>query len=170
MVLQPQYCRNNIGLGCSAFARHYLRNHFCFLLLRLLRCFSSAGLPPIGYYVFNIVGCPIRISTDQFVCANPRSFSQLITSFFASESHRHPPYALILLIVLTRLCNKTETYMLSIFFYFLNLSQYVNELFSSIQYSVPVGSVLLTVNCDCLLDCGEYRSRTDDLLRARQAL
>lgn len=86
VVLQPQYCRNNIGLGCSAFARHYLRNHFCFLLLRLLRCFSSAGLPPIGYYVFNIVGCPIRISTDQVVCADPRSFSQLITSFFASES------------------------------------------------------------------------------------
>ncbi len=38
------------------------------------------------YYIFNIVGCPIRISTDQFVCANPRSFSQLITSFIASES------------------------------------------------------------------------------------
>ena len=86
VVLQPQYCRNNIGLGYSAFARHYLRNHFCFLLLRLLRCFSSAGLPPIGYYVFNIVGCPIRISADQSVCARPRSFSQLITSFFASES------------------------------------------------------------------------------------
>ena len=31
------------GLGCSAFARHYLRNHSCFLLLRLLRCFSSPG-------------------------------------------------------------------------------------------------------------------------------
>ena len=44
LVLQPQSCRNIIGLGCSAFARHYLRNHFCFLLLRLLRCFSSAGL------------------------------------------------------------------------------------------------------------------------------
>ena len=86
VVLQPQNCRNNFGLGYCAFARHYLRNHFCFLLLRLLRCFSSAGSPPIGYYVFNIVGCPIRISTDQFVCANPRSFSQLITSFFASES------------------------------------------------------------------------------------
>jgi hypothetical protein len=100
LVLQPRTCRNKSGLGCSAFARHYLRNHSCFLLLRLLRCFSSAGLPPIGYYIFNIVGCPIRISADQFVCANPRSFSQLITSFFASESHRHPPYALILLIVL----------------------------------------------------------------------
>ena len=31
-------------------------------------------------------GCPIRTSADQFVFANPRSFSQLITSFFASES------------------------------------------------------------------------------------
>src|SRR5690554_2941029 len=39
-----------------------------------------------GYYVFNIVGCPIRISADQSVCARPRSFSQLITSFIASES------------------------------------------------------------------------------------
>ncbi len=44
VVLQPQNCRNNFGLGFCAFARHYLRNHFCFLLLRLLRCFSSAGL------------------------------------------------------------------------------------------------------------------------------
>ena len=58
----------------------------CFLFLRVLRCFSSPGLPPFGYYTFSIVGCPIRISTDQFVCANPRSFSQLITSFIASES------------------------------------------------------------------------------------
>ena len=39
-----------------------------------------------GYYIFNIVGCPIRKSTDQFVCANTRSLSQLITSFIASES------------------------------------------------------------------------------------
>ena len=31
------------GLGSSAFARRYLRNHFCFLFLRLLRCFSSPG-------------------------------------------------------------------------------------------------------------------------------
>lgn len=46
-VLQPPYCRNNIGLGYSNFARHYSRNHFCFLLLRLLRCFSSAGSPPL---------------------------------------------------------------------------------------------------------------------------
>jgi hypothetical protein len=39
-----------------------------------------------GYLVFNQVGCPIQIPADHFVLANPRSFSQLITSFFASES------------------------------------------------------------------------------------
>ena len=37
-------------------------------------------------YVFNITGCPIRKSSDQFVFANTRSLSQLITSFFASKS------------------------------------------------------------------------------------
>jgi hypothetical protein len=43
-VLQPQLCRNKIGLGYSPFARHYLGNHYCFLFLWLLRCFSSPGL------------------------------------------------------------------------------------------------------------------------------
>ena len=47
-VLQPQYCRNNTGLGCSLFVRHYSGNHYCFLFLRLLRCFSSPGLLPCG--------------------------------------------------------------------------------------------------------------------------
>ena len=45
MVLQPRRRRNGAGLGSSAFARHYLRNHFCFLLLRVLRCFSSPRSP-----------------------------------------------------------------------------------------------------------------------------
>src|SRR5690606_9001441 len=40
-VLQPRLCRNINGLGSSAFARHYLRNHCYFLLLWVLRCFSS---------------------------------------------------------------------------------------------------------------------------------
>ena len=38
--------RSRPGLGSSAFARRYSRNHFCFLFLRLLRCFSSPGSPP----------------------------------------------------------------------------------------------------------------------------
>ena len=29
------------GLASSAFARHYSRNHYCFLFLRVLRCFTS---------------------------------------------------------------------------------------------------------------------------------
>ena len=41
VALLPRPCLDNAGLGYSAFARHYLRNHFCFLFLRVLRCFSS---------------------------------------------------------------------------------------------------------------------------------
>ena len=46
VVLQPQNCLNNSGLGSSHFDRHYSGNHYCFLFLRLMRCFSSPGLPP----------------------------------------------------------------------------------------------------------------------------
>ena len=47
-ALQPRACLNIPGLGSSAFARHYLRNHCYFLFLRVLRCFSSPRLPPLG--------------------------------------------------------------------------------------------------------------------------
>ena len=33
-------------MGSRAFARRYSRDHFCFLFLRVLRCFSSPGSPP----------------------------------------------------------------------------------------------------------------------------
>ena len=46
-ILQPRPCRNTAGLGYSPFARHYLGNHYCFLFLRVLRCFSSPGSPPL---------------------------------------------------------------------------------------------------------------------------
>jgi hypothetical protein len=88
VVLQPQPCRNTTGLGCFHFARHYSGNHYCFLFLPVLRCFSSQGLLPYcyGYHVFYMVGCPIRKSSDRKLFALPRSLSQLITSFFACES------------------------------------------------------------------------------------
>ena len=47
-VLTPE-CSHS-GLGSSAFARRYFRNHFCFLFLRLLRCFSSPGSPCMPMY------------------------------------------------------------------------------------------------------------------------
>ena len=34
-------------MGSTAFARHYLRYRFLFLFLRLLRCFTSAGLASV---------------------------------------------------------------------------------------------------------------------------
>ncbi len=69
---------------------------FCFLFLRVLRCFSSPRSPPSfdGYPHFMQVGCPIRKSPDQGPFAPPRSLSQLVTSFIACESLgiRHTPF------------------------------------------------------------------------------
>ena len=79
--------RNVYGLGSSHFDRHYFGNRYFFLFLQVLRCFSSLRVPDLtSYIVFNYVGSPIRISPDQFLFANPRSFSQLTTSFFTSGS------------------------------------------------------------------------------------
>ncbi len=80
--------RNGAGLGCCAFARHYLRNHCCFLLLRVLRCFSSPGSPPRPARMPESLpaGCPIRKSAARRVFAPRRGLSQLVTSFFASGS------------------------------------------------------------------------------------
>ena len=88
------------GLGFSLFARHYLGNHYCFLFLPLLRCFSSRGwLPallrdniPSVYWVVPFGN--LRISRS---CASPRSLSQLTTSFIASQTlgiHHAPLIAL----------------------------------------------------------------------------
>ena len=38
------------------------------------------------YHVFNMIGFPIRTSTDHRLCASPRSLSQLTTSFVAFKS------------------------------------------------------------------------------------
>ena len=86
------------GLGCSLFARHYLGNHYCFLFLPLLRCFSSRGWLPrlaAGCYIFNVTGCPIRKSSDiSLVCSSPKLIAAYHVLLRLLES-RHPPYALI---------------------------------------------------------------------------
>ena len=46
-ALQPRARLDARGLGWSPFARRYSGSHSCFPLLRLLRCFSSAGSPPL---------------------------------------------------------------------------------------------------------------------------
>ena len=93
-VLLPRACRDTRGLGFSAFARRYLRNHFCFLLLPLLRCFSSRRSPPLRDVITD--GFPhsdTRGSTA--ICASPRLFAAYHVLLRLMEP-RHPPCALSL--------------------------------------------------------------------------
>ena len=99
-VLQPRMMRcHTCGLGSSAFARHYLRNHFCFLFLRVLRCFSSPGSPPANWPDTLIIqgGLPhsdIRASTG--ICPYTRLFAACHVLLRLREP-RHPSCALLLL-------------------------------------------------------------------------
>ena len=90
------------GLASSAFARHYSRNHFCFLFLRVLRCFTSPRSLQLPYIfrqrlpdmtpVFQ--GFPIRKSTDQ---SSFTSSPWLIAGYNVLHRllvPRHPPIAL----------------------------------------------------------------------------
>src|SRR5699024_11362492 len=49
------------GLGSFRFARRYLGNRICFLFLRVIRCFSSSGLPHLPS-VFRYMSCSITNS------------------------------------------------------------------------------------------------------------
>ena len=82
------------SLGCSLFARHYSGNHYCFLFLQVLRCFSSLGwlsfrsnTPSVCWVV------PFGNLRIYRLCAAPRSLSQLTTSFIVSQSQgiHHTP-------------------------------------------------------------------------------
>ena len=87
-LLQPRSRRNARGLGSSPFARHYSGNRYFFLLLQVLRCFSSLRTPRSRDLstAFSRAGSPIRTPPDHFLFADPRGFSQLTTSFLASGS------------------------------------------------------------------------------------
>ena len=92
----PRARRHARGLGFCAFARHYLRNHFCFLLLRVMRCFSSPGSPrtlcgaavPCG----GLPHSDIRGSTG--ICPSPRLFAACHVLLRLREP-RHPSCALL---------------------------------------------------------------------------
>ena len=94
-VLQPRRCRNIAGLGSAAFAHHYSRYHFCFLFLRLLRCFSSAGSPPHkGIMYLQYTGLPhSEIRGSGPICGYPRLIAACHVLLRLREP-RHPPCAL----------------------------------------------------------------------------
>ena len=88
------------GLGCSDFARHYFRNHGCFLFLQVLRWFTSLSSLDGTMYscqrtrCSHLVGSPIRTFPDHRLLAPPRDFSQLATSFIAFLRQGIPTHAL----------------------------------------------------------------------------
>jgi len=85
--------------------------------------FSGLTSDIIGYSIAR-VGCPIRIFTDQRLFAPPRNFSQLITSFFVSESQ-----GILRTPLLTFFYNYTYR-LICILLLFIS-SQYVKELYNS---------------------------------------
>ena len=88
------------GLGCSDFARHYFRNHGCFLFLQVLRWFTSLGSLPAAMNSLQDDRCShrpdfsIRTSPDHGMLASPRGLSQLATSFIAFLRQGIPTHAL----------------------------------------------------------------------------
>ena len=79
-----------------------------FLFLRVIRCFSSPRSLRITIYslydtiTLLMVSSLIRISTDLCLFATPRSFSQLVTSFFGAMYQGILLYALCSLISFLR--------------------------------------------------------------------
>ena len=107
-VPQPRYHLSNIGLGYSAFARRYLRNHYCFLLLGVIRCFSSPSSLYVAMYLphsdkaLPLPGFPIRIPPDQSPFnGSPRLFA-VYRVLHRLSLPRHPPYALSSLTIKNR--------------------------------------------------------------------
>ena len=87
-VLQPQNRFPRLGLGSSAFARHYSRNSLFssgYLDVSVPRVPRSPTIDsPAADQAFPWPGFPIRISVDQHSSAIPHSFSQRYTSFFGT--------------------------------------------------------------------------------------
>jgi hypothetical protein len=92
-------CKHD-GLGCSAFARRYWRNHCCFLFLWVLRWFTSPRCPRTAY---GFGGGSFGISQREFphseipgsklVCSSPG----LIAAYRVLHRllvPRHSPYTL----------------------------------------------------------------------------
>ena len=88
------YCKQ-YGLGCSPSAHRYSGNRFCFLFLRLLRCFSSPGsLAPTYIFSRSCFRLPYSdISGSSLASSSPERFvgSHVLHRLWVP---RYPPLAL----------------------------------------------------------------------------
>jgi hypothetical protein len=159
------------GLGSSPFARRYWGNHFCFLFLRLLRCFSSPRSPPHPMYsnadVLTLprTGFPIQKSPDQSLFGSSPKLIAACHVFHRLLAPRHPPFALS---SLTTNCPQIVQQKMSERFilHTPNCQRTVPENF--FPGRKPKKRFLKTFLA--FMTGGGERIRTDGLLRARQAL
>ena len=86
-ALLPRARLDARGLGSSPFARRYLGSHCCFPFLRLLRCFSSAGWPPLS------VGAPPARRVTPFGHPRINGRSRLPAAFRSLPRPSSPPGA-----------------------------------------------------------------------------
>ena len=88
--------RDTAGLGYSPFDRLYWGNRYYFLLLRVLRCFSSPRSPhasrDVGIAPDGLPHSDIRGSKG--ICPSPRLFAACHVLLRLREP-RHPPCALV---------------------------------------------------------------------------
>lgn len=94
---QPQPCNpcqvsHRTGLAYSDFARHYSRNHYCFLFLWVLRCFTSPRSLHTPYFIqVQVTGhnsswvTPFGNPRINARLPTPQGISQAPTSFIGSR-------------------------------------------------------------------------------------
>ena len=161
------------GLGSSAFARRYWRNHYCFLFLQVLRWFTSLGCLPRSYEFrpgslrMNEGGLPhSEIPGSKPVCGSP----ELIAAYHVLHRHlapRHSPYALSSLTIKKR----TNADWLWTFVQSLAASVLLGTLQCVWSEKLPfAGYSVVKEPLARRQTGGEYRARTGDLLVANQAL
>ncbi len=103
---QPRPCNpcrvsHRNGLASSDFARHYSRNHYCFLFLWVLRCFTSPRSLPTPYFIqVQVTGhdssqvSPFGHPRITARLPTPQGLSQAPTSFIGSRCQgiHHVPF------------------------------------------------------------------------------
>jgi hypothetical protein len=157
-ALQPRTRLDACGLGSSAFARHYTRNHYCLLLLGVLRCFSSPGL--LGLRRAATAGGRLsRSGTPRSKALSAsRGLFAALRALPSLPKPRHPLHALSTALAMPLARRTLARADCLIFPYYHHAAQFLAR--PACQRTSPH-------LCGA---CGEYRSRTDGLLRARQAL
>jgi len=111
------------GLGFSHFARRYFGNHYCFLFLRVLRCFSSPRSPLLPMYsAIDIptllgMGFPIQRSPGQSLLSGSPKLIAANHVFLRHPTPRHPPFALSsLAIIIYPLFHFRRSFNISLFY------------------------------------------------------